>query len=133
MRIFLISPLLLFVCLLAGCSRLPEVDNRARLGFQATTPSDGLAERGAEPFVSERARRAFWRTCAGCHGPDGRGITSVGPDLRRARKRTATEWDQYLRDSSGSHPAGQPPPLWITEEEMKDVAAYVESLSEGKL
>jgi mono/diheme cytochrome c family protein len=131
MRIVVLIPLLVLLCLLLGCSSLPPVDNRARLDYQPLQPAEGRADRGSEPFVSEPARRAFGRTCAGCHGPDGRGITQVGPDLRRAQRRTAAEWDRYLRDSRGSHPAGQPPPLWITEDEMKEVAAYVDSLIEG--
>jgi hypothetical protein len=51
--------------------------------------------------MTEAAQAIFHRTCARCHGPDGRGITGVSPDIRRGSRRTSPEWFQFLRD--GAH------------------------------
>ena len=112
--------------LFAGCSASPAVENRTHFDFQTGTQSEISS---VEPFVTEQARHAFWRSCASCHGYDGRGIMAVGPDLRRAKRRGADEWERYLRDSSGAHPAGQQPPLWVNGDELTAVAAYVDALS----
>ncbi|MGH9848175.1 MAG: c-type cytochrome [Blastocatellia bacterium] len=113
------------ICLgvFTGCASPPPtaVENRARFSEDSAS---------AEPYVSEQARSAFRRSCASCHGYDARGITAVAPDLRRARRRSPEEWERYLRDSSGSHPAGQPPPLWINGDELKAIAAYLDSLAQ---
>jgi len=82
---------------------------------------------GAEDFMPERARVIYVRSCASCHGPDGHGVAAVAPDLYRARYRPREEWEKYLRDSTDAHPVGRPPPLWLSEEEMKDMAEYLES------
>ena len=83
---------------------------------------------GVEPAMPEVARRAFTRSCASCHGPDGRGIAAIAPDLRRARKRSLEEWQRYLRDPSGAHPADQGPPLWIDDDELNALADYLNAL-----
>ncbi len=112
------------ICLgvFAGCaSPPPAAEDRTRVDADAAS---------AEPYASEQARNAFRRSCASCHGYDARGITAVAPDLRRAARRSPEEWERYLRDSSGSHPAGQPPPLWIDGDELKAIAAYLDSLAQ---
>ena len=108
----------------AGCaSPSPAVVERSRFDEEPATIA-------VEPYVSEQARGAFRRSCASCHGYDAHGITAVAPDLRRAKRRSPDEWERYLRDSSGSHPAGQPPPLWINGDELKAIAAYLDSLAQ---
>lgn len=82
--------------------------------------------------MSEEALAAYRRSCAPCHGHDGHGILGVAPDLRRAKRRTAQEWEKYLRDGSGAHPAGQPPPLWITGDELTALAAWLDTLSPNR-
>jgi mono/diheme cytochrome c family protein len=82
---------------------------------------------GAEDFMPGRVRMIYVRSCASCHGPDGHGIAAVAPDLYRARYRSREEWEKYLRDSADAHPVGRPPPLWLDEEERKDMAEYLES------
>jgi mono/diheme cytochrome c family protein len=122
-----IISLAIILFFMVGCAATPPpAENRARLGFQSelSVEADNM-----EPFVSEQARHAFWRCCSSCHGPDGRGINAIGPDLRQARRRTSEEWERYLRDGSGAHPAGQPPPLWMTGDELTAVARYVDFLS----
>ena len=81
---------------------------------------------GAEDFMPERVRVIYVRSCASCHGPDGHGVAAVAPDLYRARYRPREEWEKYLRDSADAHPVTHPPPLWLNEEEMKNMAEYLE-------
>jgi len=82
---------------------------------------------GAEDFMPERVRVIYVRSCASCHGPDGHGVTAVAPDLYRAKYRPREEWEKYLRNSADAHPVAHPPPLWLNEEETKDMAEYLES------
>jgi mono/diheme cytochrome c family protein len=82
---------------------------------------------GAEDFMPERARVIYVRSCASCHGPDGHGVTAVAPDIYRAKHRPIEEWEKYLRDSADAHPVAHPPPLWLNEEETKNMADYLES------
>lgn len=121
-----VLPRLLLIGLgfLAGCASPPAPVDVERSRFDAEP-----ATTNAEPYVSEQASGAFRRSCASCHGHDAHGITAVAPDLRRAKRRTPDEWGRYLRDSSGSHPAGQPPPLWIDGDELKAIAGYLDSLA----
>lgn len=114
---------LVAISLFTGCSSQPAAEN--------PPPPDSLPELASvEPAITEQARGAFRRSCAQCHGYDARGIAAVAPDLRRAKRRSAEEWERYLRDSSGSHPAGRPPPLWIDGDELTAIAAYLDSLSQ---
>jgi mono/diheme cytochrome c family protein len=82
---------------------------------------------GAEDFMPERVRVIYVRSCASCHGPDGHGVVAVAPDLYRAKYRPREEWEKYLRDSADAHPVTHPPPLWLNEDEMKNMAEYLES------
>jgi mono/diheme cytochrome c family protein len=82
---------------------------------------------GAEDFMPERVRVIYVRSCASCHGPDGHGVAAVAPDLYRAKYRPHEEWEKYLRDSADAHPVTHPPPLWLNEDEMKNMAEYLES------
>jgi len=82
---------------------------------------------GAEDFMPGPARVVYARSCASCHGPDGHGVTAVAPDLYRAKYRSGEEWEKYLRESADAHPVTHPPPLWLNEEETKDMAEFLES------
>jgi mono/diheme cytochrome c family protein len=84
---------------------------------------------GAEDFMPERVRVIYVRSCASCHGPDGHGVVAVAPDLYRAKYRPREEWEKYLRDSAEAHPVTHPPPLWLNEDEMKNMAEYLESVT----
>jgi mono/diheme cytochrome c family protein len=87
---------------------------------------------GAEDFMPESARVIYFRSCASCHGPDGRGVTAVAPDIYRARYRPREEWEKYLRDSANAHPVAHPPPLWLDREETQKMAEYLESATRQK-
>lgn len=85
---------------------------------------------GAEDFMPERTRTIYMRSCASCHGPGGHGILAVAPDLYRAKHRAANEWEKYLRESRDAHPVGNPPPLWLDGDETREMAEYLESVTQ---
>ncbi|MDX2032892.1 MAG: cytochrome c [Blastocatellia bacterium] len=105
----------------SGCSSRETTVEKSP-PFEAAPESQGV-----EPFMSEEVRAAYRRSCASCHGHDAHGILGVAPDLRRAKPRTSAEWETYLRDGRGAHPAGQPPPLWITGDELTALAAWLDA------
>jgi mono/diheme cytochrome c family protein len=74
-----------------------------------------------------RAKRVFDTSCAGCHGPEGRGGKGPSlavPKLRHAR--TDDELAEILRDGI---PGTEMPPSWyLGEEGMTLAAAYVRML-----
>ncbi len=74
-------------------------------------------------------RIVFKRSCESCHGVDGRGIAGIAPDLKRANRRAAGEWEKYLRNPQGVHPVSQAPPVWLDPDEIKTVAEYLADLS----
>ncbi len=118
---------ILCVCAALGAGCRGEAAKEERANFD----SDGLPRErvGAEDFMPEPVRAVFTRSCGSCHGPDGRGITAVAPSLHRAKHRSADEWDKYLRNSRSAHPVGHEPPLWLTADEIKAMADYLDSLT----
>ncbi|MGE0130956.1 MAG: c-type cytochrome [Blastocatellales bacterium] len=115
--------LILIICVCAGvfhgCASQDAKDDKG--GFDQSREKTS-----AEDFMPEQVRTVYVRSCASCHGPDGHGITAVAPDIYRANHRGADEWEKYLRDSRDAHPVGQPPPLWLDPDEMKQMAEYLE-------
>jgi mono/diheme cytochrome c family protein len=84
-----------------------------------------------EPVRPEAVQAVFERSCKLCHGPDGHGIAAVAPDLRRAPRRNAQDWEQYLRDPKSFYPdSPMHPAQEIGDEEIKAVAAYLAVLTQ---
>jgi mono/diheme cytochrome c family protein len=107
--------------LFVACSNDPVMDENA-LSAQARI-------RSIDGFMPDGVRRAYQRSCASCHGLDGRGITGVAPNLKRAAYRSPEGWERYLRQSRAIHPVSQPQPLWLDADEIKDVAQYLSTVS----
>lgn len=95
---------------------------------------DGDVERGAV---------VFRKSCALCHGPEGKGdgrIKSEPPprDLTDPKAlKTATDWELYQVIAEGGQVLGLAPKMlpWkdmLDERELRDVAAYVRSLAPRK-
>lgn len=78
-----------------------------------------------EGFMPERIWIIFKRSCESCHGFNGRGLTGVAPDLKRARPRTAAQWNDYLRNSKTAHPVTQAPPVWLNADEIIAMSEYL--------
>jgi mono/diheme cytochrome c family protein len=85
----------------------------------------------ATPFATPKAdagrgRTIFAAQCAACHGENGRG-GPVGPPLKHEKKRrTLSQVLSIVRDPDPPMPKLYPGTL--SERDLKDVAAYVESL-----
>jgi cbb3-type cytochrome c oxidase subunit III len=87
------------------------------------------------------AGQQLFTTCAACHGPDGKGLPNLGPNL------TDTEWlnadgtfasIQSTIKTGVATPKQAPVPMppmggtQLTDDQIKAVAAYVWSLGGGK-
>ncbi len=86
-----------------------------------------------DPAVIERGRTIYGVTCTFCHGADLRGGQLNGPNLLRS--------DLVLSDQNGelilpivrgARAEKGMPPIQMTDDEVKAVAAYVYSLSHKK-
>jgi cbb3-type cytochrome c oxidase subunit III len=97
--------------------------------LESPSPAKGLPQNG---------KRIFERTCAGCHGPDGKG--GEGPALNN-KVLLESARDAYLietirRGRRGTAMASfiEPSPVRpsLTESDIRDVVAYVRSLQGGK-
>lgn len=89
--------------------------------------SFATAPNSLEPLLPATIARAFERSCKNCHGPEGRGIAAIAPDMRKAVARTAAQWTQYF---TVAHPgATLPPPAWINADEINAVANYLAALN----
>ncbi|HEX4945087.1 MAG TPA: cytochrome c [Blastocatellia bacterium] len=75
---------------------------------------------------------AFEQNCKSCHGPDGHGITSVAPDLRRAGRRSLSEWVAYMKDPKGAHSSSKIPAMAsLTEEDLEAIGGYLADLTQN--
>jgi mono/diheme cytochrome c family protein len=80
--------------------------------------------------------------CSACHGADGKGIPSLGPDLTDAKwLHSKGTYDELVKQIAAGVPADKSttgmmmPPKGgsaITDEQVKAVAAYVWTLSRAK-
>jgi mono/diheme cytochrome c family protein len=140
MRRYLASSLPLVLSSLLGllaAVALPaaeEVDRSKLPPEPAGFRLDGDLERGAV---------VFRKSCALCHGPEGKGdgrIKSEPPprDLTDPEAlRTASDWELYQVIAEGGQVLGLAPKMlpWkdmLDERELRDVAAYVRSLAPRK-
>jgi mono/diheme cytochrome c family protein len=112
----ILVPLLSLSLLAFGCRR----EEPARSEDEAEMLASSI-----EPLMPVAVRQAFSRSCAACHGPDGWGIIGIAPDLRKAPARGADQWEIFLRQTTISHPADSPPPVWLTTEESRSMAAWL--------
>ncbi len=73
----------------------------------------------------------FQGTCAGCHGPDGRGIASVAPNIREfTPELVANVLAHGKKGAIGKMPAFSK--LQLNDKQREAVAAYIISLSKGE-
>ncbi|ABB57508.1 c-type cytochrome [Synechococcus elongatus] len=88
--------------------------------------------RPADPYVStvlnlpgnaERGQAIFQINCAGCHGPEGRGL--VGPDLANVSNRKSRK-DLIRQVTTGETPPM--PKFQPSPETMADLLRYLETL-----
>ncbi len=115
---------IVFVCLLAlalstGCTRS---STSGSAGSTATTSAGVMSVAGD----AAHGKQIFTQNCATCHGATGT-EGGVGPSLRHEKSRKnfaqAVSW---IENPQPPMPRLYPSPL--TEKDVDDVAAYVESL-----
>jgi ubiquinol-cytochrome c reductase cytochrome c subunit len=92
----------------------------------------GAPARGAEGGDVGAGQQLFSQACSACHGPVGRGVPGLGPDLTHAGAAAA---DFYLR--TGRMPLADPGdepvrahPVY-NDREIRNLVAYVASLGPG--
>ena len=87
-----------------------------------------------EPVMPEKVQVAFQQNCNSCHGPDGHGITNVAPDLRKAARRSLSEWVTYMKDPKGTHSNTKIPAMAsLTEEDFEAIGGYLADLTQNNL
>jgi mono/diheme cytochrome c family protein len=85
-----------------------------------------------EPVMPEKVQVAFEQNCKNCHGPDGHGITSVAPDLRKAARRSLSEWVAYMKDQKGVHSTTKLPAMAsLTDEDFEAMGGYLADLTQN--
>lgn len=110
---------LLFLTAFAGCLNHFEM---------ISTEAAAQSPRAIDPKLIEAGRRHFEARCAACHGADGKG-GERGPDIissEIARRRSAAELGELIRKGI---PSGGMPAFQLPENEMRELVAFVRSLS----
>lgn len=94
----------------------------------ATNKAAAQSPQASDPKAIEAGRQHFEARCAACHGADAKGgergpdIISTGP----ARRRSADELAELIRKGI---PAGGMPAFPLPEQEMRELVAFLRSLS----
>jgi disulfide bond formation protein DsbB len=114
----------------------------AACGTPAPTPAqDGGAAPVAGGGNVDNGKEIF-KTCAACHGPDGKGMPNLGKDFTKSTfiaERTDAEMVEFLKVGRGTDdplnttgvampPKGGNPAL--SDQDLLDVIAYVRTLNE---
>jgi mono/diheme cytochrome c family protein len=117
----------------------------AACASSAPTPTAKAMTPGAEKFVSlvgdaSKGKDKFTGTCSACHGPDAKGLPSLGKDLTTstfAKGLTDAEMIHFV--TTGRDPSDplnttgvQMPPRGgnpaLTDQDLADIVAYVRTL-----
>jgi cytochrome c oxidase cbb3-type subunit 3 len=78
---------------------------------------------------SEEGAKVFANVCASCHGPDGKGMPQVAPDIATWNEKLIVDvLDNGKKGAIGTMPIMDR----LNEKQKEAVAAYVMSLSEGE-
>ena len=139
-KTFLILSLLVVLSILAACGGggsepAPAAEPAAQPAAQepaAQPVAQGDAAKGKENFA----------TCAGCHGPEGKGIEGLGKDMTSSEFIAGQTDEQLLAFVKVGRPATDPlntvgvdmPPKGgnpaLTDAQIMDIIAYIRSLQQ---
>ncbi len=125
-----LSFLIAFVVLglsFAGCAKSNQNSDSSTMG--TTTSARGTEakiNKGAQLADAVHGKTIFQQNCATCHGVGGMG-GGVGPTLKNEKSRkNAAQAISWIKNPQPPMPKLFPSPL--SEKDVRDVAAYVESL-----
>lgn len=134
--LLIISLLLLALAVLAACGGGSEPAATEPTAPPAAPTAPALAK--GDPVKGKEA----FTTCAGCHGPDGKGIQGLGKDFTASEFVKSQTDEQLLAFIKVGRPASDPanttgvdmPPKGgnpaFTDEQLLDIIAYVRSLQQ---
>jgi mono/diheme cytochrome c family protein len=112
----------------------------ALVAVAATACGGGAASAPKSKGDAVKGKTVFASTCSACHGPDGKGVPSLGKDLTSSTFVKGMNDDQFLDFLKKGRPATDPanttkvdmPPKGgnasFTDQDLYDVIAYVRSL-----
>jgi disulfide bond formation protein DsbB len=133
-KTFLILSLLVLLAVLASCG-----------GGSEPAPAQPAAQQPAAQPVSQgdpaKGKEAF-ATCAGCHGPEGKGVEGLGKDMTTSQWIKSQTDEQLLAFLKTGRPASDPlnttgvdmPPKGgnpaLTDAQLLDIIAYIHSIQQ---
>jgi ubiquinol-cytochrome c reductase cytochrome c subunit len=104
----------------------------ALVTLKAATAAMAMTASAKAQDDPQRGREIFEQSCAMCHGQDASGMMGMHPSLRGAIERLSREGVEItIREGRSTTP---PMPSFgneLTEEEIDDVAAYLDTLPVG--
>ena len=137
--LLLISLLILVLSILVACGGgAKEAPAAAPAQPAATQPSAAAAMPMGDPAKGKEA----FATCAGCHGPEGKGLPGLGKDMTTSAFIKGQTDEQLMAFVKTGRPASDPlnttgvdmPPKGgnpaITDQQIMDVIAYIRTLQQ---
>lgn len=136
--ILLVCLLVLVLSMLAACggggSKQPAAQPPAEQKPAAAQPAPAMAK--GDPVKGKEA----FTTCAGCHGPDGKGLPNLGKDMTTSTFIAGKTDEELLAFVKTGRPVGDPanttgvamPPKGgnpaLTDAQIMDIVAYIRSI-----
>ena len=136
--LLLISLLVLVLSMLAACGGGEEAPAPAPVQPAATQPPAAPAMPAGDPAKGKEA----FATCAGCHGPDAKGLPGLGKDMTASAFIKGQSDEQLMAFVKTGRPASDPANTTgvdmpgkggnpaLTDEQLMDVIAYIRTLQQ---
>ena len=137
--LLLISLLILVLSILAACGGGAKEAPAATPAQPAATQPPAAA---AMPMGDPAKGKEAFSTCAGCHGPEGKGLPNLGKDMTTSTFIKGQTDEQLMAFVKTGRPASDPanttgvdmPPKGgnpaITDQQIMDVIAYIRTLQQ---
>lgn len=137
-RVLLLSTLVLVLSIVAACGGGGGGGGAAPAQPAATQPPAAPAMAKGDPAKGKEA----FSTCAGCHGPDGKGLPNLGKDMTTSAFIKSQTDEQLLAFVKTGRPASDPanttgvdmPPKGgnpaLTDAQIMDIIAYIRTLQQ---
>ena len=137
--LLLISLLILVLSMLVACGGGAKEAPAAAPAQPAATQPPAAA---AMPVGDVAKGKEAFATCAGCHGPEGKGLPGLGKDMTTSTFISGLTDEQLMAFIKTGRPASDPanttgvnmPPKGgnpaITDQQIMDVIAYMRSLQQ---